>query len=100
MTDPTTPVSRSTMRVFLAVRGESAGQAPRFFRAFPSDATVTAAVGAVFLVVFFDGVPPVRGDVVVSPVSASAVVSAAAFLPVASRCLATPKRSGAVTFKN
>jgi hypothetical protein len=28
------------------------------------------------------------------------VVSAAAFLPVASRCLATPKRSGAVTFKN
>jgi hypothetical protein len=99
ITVPTAPVSTSTTRVLLAVGGEPIGRAPRFFRAFPSAAAVAAAARAVFLVVFFDSVPPARGDVTVSPASVLAAASAAAFLSGTSRCLAKPGRSRAVTLK-
>jgi uncharacterized protein (DUF1501 family) len=81
---------------FLAEGGESAGRLPRFLRALTS-AVAVATAGAFLLPALFGAA---RGEVVVSPASASAAASAAAFLSAASRCLANPMRSGALTLKN
>jgi hypothetical protein len=95
ITVPTVPVSTSTTRVLLASGCELVGRVPRFCRVFTS-----AAAREVFFVIFFDGAPPARGDVAVSPASVSAAASAAAFLSAASQCLAKPSHSSTTNLKN